>query len=170
MTFEVLCFCRGMSGKYPIDRPYVVEPRVDRRPRDSGPKFHEIADHWFLERFGIRYRSQGVFVTPNQLTATAYAASPRHVARVVPLTEYRYCWSPRVSDLLFKAKELADADPAAIRQFLESAEYQESELGAAHEAGHEVMLHCSRYVAIPIDLLSGQSSTPALPVSGIVLP
>lgn len=153
MSFEALCFYRGMSSKYPTDRPYIREPRRDRRPRDSSPSFHEIADEWFFGRFGVKYRSQGTFVTANKLTATAYAASPGHVARVVPLSEYTYCWSPQVSDLLFKAKELANADPTAVRHFLESAQYQESDLALAHESGHEVMLHCSRYVAIPVDLL-----------------
>jgi hypothetical protein len=156
-----------MSAKYPTDRPFVHEPRTDRRPKDASRKFHDAADKWFFERFGVRYRSQGVFVTARRFTAQAHGASPAHLMRIVPLTAYRYCWSSNVADLLFKARELADADEDSVRGFLDSAGYQESSLEDAHAAGHEVMLHCGRFVAIPSGLLPAANESPA---SGILLP
>lgn len=152
-TFESLAFYRGMSDKYPTDRPSVVIPRRDRRPRNSSSVFHEAADRWFASRFGVPYRSHGVFLTSHPEAAVAYAASPAHVMRVVPLSTYTYCWSSKVSDLLFAATTLADASPDAINAFLTSAGYQEDGLEAAHTSGQEVMLFCERYLTVPVGLL-----------------
>lgn len=166
-TFETLIFYRGMAAKYPTDRPFIKECRTDRQPKDSSRKFHEAADSWFVKRFGIPYRSQVVCVTSRKLTARAYAATPEHLMRVVPLTEYRYCWSPKVSDLLFKAKEFADVDPLVIHEFLDTACYQETDLEAASRFGHEVMLHCASYVAVPVRLFEPEDFVGP---SGIILP
>ncbi len=152
-TFESLAFYRGMSDKYPTDRPSVVIPRRDRRPRNSSTVFHEAADQWFASCFGIPYRSHGVFLTSRPEAALAYAASPAQVMRVVPMSPYTFCWSSKVSDLLFAAMTFADAPPDAINAFLTDAGYQEDGLEAAHASGHEVMLSCERYLAVPVGLL-----------------
>ena len=39
---------------------------------------------------------------------------------------------------------------ARIEMLLESADYTESNLRSAHERGHELMLHCDEFIAIPI--------------------
>jgi hypothetical protein len=155
ISFEDLAFFRGVSDKYATDRPTVLAPRLDRRPKASAPQFHSAADDWFYKRFGIRYRSAALFLTSRLLSAQTYAATPAHVMRIVPLSDYRYCWSPKVSDLLFAATELANAGPDKIHEYLNSAEYCEGGLAEAHAAGHEVMLSCAQYVCIPHGLLSG---------------
>jgi hypothetical protein len=166
-SFETLCFFRGVPAKYPTDRAFVRKPRKDRRPKDSSTNFHVIADAWFLERFGVRFRSHGVFVTASAFIAQAYAASPAHLVRVVPLTRYRFCWSPSVSDLLFTAKELAHASAPEIVRRLEGAQYQDVDLASAHASGHEVMLSCDEYVSIPVGLLASHAE---IEHSKIVLP
>ncbi len=137
-TFETLQFFRGLSDEYSIDKTSIIVPRKDRRPRNSSPHFHEVADKWFLDKFGIPYRSQGVFVIARVLSASAYATSPDHVVRVIPLSTYRFCWSKKISDLLFGAQKLANAPAEKIKDFLESACYQEDDLSAAHSSGNEV--------------------------------
>jgi len=152
-TFESLVFYRGMSNEYPTDRASLVVPRRDRRPRNSPLAFHEAADRWFESRFGVRYRSQGVFVTAHPEATLAYAASASHVMRVIPLSSYKYCWSPAVLDLIFAATKYADGAPESVNAYLDSVNYQQSELDKAHASGHEVMLSCECYVAIPVGLL-----------------
>lgn len=152
-TFESLSFYRGVSSKYLTDRPSVLTPRRDRRPRNSPDGFHEIADKWFNEHFGVAYRSQGLFLTSRVLSALTYAQSQVHVMRVIPLGAYRYCWSPKVPDLLFAATRLAGGRANEIEAYLDSAEYRETGLQEAHDTGHEIMLYCEQYIAIPIDLL-----------------
>ncbi len=149
-TFESLVFYRGMSKEYPTDRASLVVPRKDRRPRNSSLAFHEAADQWFESRFGVRYRSQAVFVTASPVAALVYAASPLHVMRVIPLSTYKYCWSPAVSDLIFAATKYANGTHEQVNAYLDQAMYRESELNEAHASGHEVMLSCERYVAIPV--------------------
>lgn len=152
-TFESLVFYRGMSKEFPTDRVSLVVPRADRKPRNSSLAFHEAADQWFQSRFGVSYRSRGVFVTGRPEAALIYAASPSHVMRVIPLSTYAYCWSPVVADLLFAATEYSDGARAPINAYLDCAKYQQNDLRAAHTSGHEVMLSCDRYVAVPIGLL-----------------
>ncbi len=152
-TFETLSFYRGVSDKYPTDRPSILMPRRDRSPKHSSVAFHEIADRWFKRRFGVAYRSQGLCITSRQMSASTYAKTQAHVMRVVPLSDYRYCWSPSVSDLLFAATRMAVSSAEAIEDYLDSVQYREVGLDEAHDVGHEVMLYCERYIAIPIGLL-----------------
>lgn len=165
-TFEMLPFYRGMSARYPTDRVSVVSPRRSRRPRNSSTFFHETADQWFAQRFGIPYRSQSIFVTSATRSACAYAKTPAHVMRIIPLSTYQYCWSPKISDLLFVAARTGQSR-AEIEKYLDSAEYCETALEEAYQMGHEVMLYCDRYVAIPESLLDARVAAAA---PSIILP
>lgn len=161
-TFESLAFYRGMSSEYPADKISLVVPLKNRRPRNSSLAFHEAADQWFEYRFGVRYRSQAVFVTAKPEAALVYASSPSQVMRVIPLSTYKYCWSPYVSDLLFAATQYASGSPEEVGAYLDQAKYRESELNDAHESNHEVMLLCERYIAIPVGLLGVTIAPPSI--------
>ncbi len=151
-TFETLSFFRGVSDRYDPHHPAVHEARRDRRPKDSSIEFHNFADEWFRSRFGIAYRSQSLLLTSRRFTAEAYAATPLHVMRVMPISPYRYCWSPKAVDLFFAARKLAGARAFEVEEHLASLEYREDGLADAHAAGHEVMLHCQQYITIPAHL------------------
>lgn len=155
-SFETLTFFRGVSARYDPQQPTIHDMRRNRRPKDTSIEFHNIADRWFLSHFGVSYRSQALLLTSRQLTAQAYAATPAHVMRILPLSRYRYCWSPNAVDLLFAAKRLDGAIPSEVEAHLTSLDYREDDLAEAHAAGHEVMLHCERYIAIPVHLNSDQ--------------
>lgn len=161
-SFEVLPFYRGVSARYSMDVPTLHSPRTNRRPRSSPNAFHRIADDWFFKRFGIRYRSHSLFVTPSKFIARNYGATPDHLIRIIPITDYRFCWSPSVSDLLFAAQKLEKATLDEIESYLDQASYREEDLKAAHSSGHEVMLYCQHYIAIP-DRLLDQNATPEQP-------
>ncbi|KAA5842656.1 hypothetical protein F2A38_10640 [Pseudomonas chlororaphis] len=153
-TFENLSFFRGVSAKYAVDRPQILTPRADRRPKDSPKAFHKIADQWFERNFGIPYRSKGLFLTSQLVSASTYAATVDHVMRIIPLSDYRYCWSPKVKDLIFSAQRLATSSPQEIENHLDSLSYSETDLQAAYDMGNEVMLYCENYIAIPISLVT----------------
>lgn len=165
--FGWISFTLLTQVSYPIDRPSLLTPRRDRRPRNSSGRFHEIADRWFELSFGIAYRSHGLFLTSRQISASTYAETPDHVMRVIPLSTYRYCWSPAVSDLLFAATKLATSSKEEIEAYLESAQFRETDLEDAHKAGHEVMLYCEQYISIPVGLF--ESTADSNPLS-IILP
>lgn len=115
--------------------------------------FHEVSDRWFESHFGVAYRSHGLFLTSGLISASSHAATPDHVMRIIPLTSYRYCWSPAISDLLFAATKLAASPREEIEAYLDSMQYREVDLEDAHKTGHEVMLYCEQYISIPVGLL-----------------
>jgi len=146
-SFESLKFFRGVGHDIQVDRPTIHKTRMDRRPRDLALQLHEEANQWFNNKFGIQYRSQALFVSGSWTSARAYAASDEHVVRIIPLTPYRFCWSSTLRDLL---EYHASADNGeSMSTFLERSMYSEDDLRAANVSGHEVMLHCTEYVAIP---------------------
>ncbi|MDO8770388.1 MAG: hypothetical protein Q7K57_17140 [Burkholderiaceae bacterium] len=150
-SFETLSFYRGVSNETPLDRPSLIHTRKNRRPRDTPICLHEAADKWFKASFGVAYRSQAVFLTPNRMTAQFYGKSPNHCVRVVPLGEYSYCWSSKYSDFLHLAKDAPTADELTAR--LPDAGYGTTDLALAHQSGNELMLCCDVYMAVPIGLL-----------------
>ena len=165
-TFEVFPFLRGTSTRYPIDRPYVGIPRRNRRPRDLSEPIHHAADDWFFRRFSCRFRSQALFVSPQLLVAAGYGATPDHVVRILPLGAYQYCWSRKTSDLLSVLKQVTNIED--VEQELVGADYTNSDLRGAHESGHELMLFCDRYVAIPVSQLVEDNAAPQ-PNKSIIL-
>ena len=146
-SFESLKFLRGVGQDIQIDRPTIHKTRMDRRPRDLALRLHEEANQWFDDKFGIRYRSQALFVTGSWTSARVYAASDEHVMRIIPLTPYRFCWSATLRDLLEYHTSANIGE--SMKDFLERNMYSEDDLRAANVSGHEVMLHCTEYVAIP---------------------
>lgn len=150
MTFEIFTAYRGISSDSRMDAPFIKKVRKNRVPRDIPIDVHLGADDWFFENFGIRYRSQALFITGNPVSASHYAASSRHIVRVIPLGEYKICWSPINSDLFLYGNH---AKEETIEKYLELGRYQESDLEEAIKSGHEIMLYCDQYIAIPVHLL-----------------
>lgn len=150
--FEKEVFYRGMSNRYPIDEPYIVTPRKDRRPLNTDNRFHSIADEWFFKKFGIYYRSQSVFLTTNKEVARTYAHnnSYKHIVRVIPLTPFSYCWSSNVEDLYTISLDYISSSSEEIESKLESLEYTTFNLSNSKNIPNEIMVTCNQYIAIPI--------------------
>lgn len=160
-SFETLPFLRGISTV--ISHPFVAQTRKDRRPRDLAFELHEVADEWFLKRFGVRFRSQSVFVSSLHVVASGYG--PQTV-RIVPLGNYRYCWSRSTSDLL---SILKGAAVGQVQGLMDAAQYVDVDLAAAHRDGHEVMLYCDEYVAIPFESGFNPVSAPSSTAGKLIL-
>lgn len=142
-SFETLQFFRGIANV--VSHPFVTTTRKDRRPRDMPVDLHAAADEWFLKRFGVKFRSQALFVTSRLVIASGYG---QQTVRILPLGNYRYCWSRTTSDLLAILK---DAKASQVHALLDAAQYVDCALTEAHHTGHEVMLFCDEYVAIPVE-------------------
>ena len=151
-SFETLSFYRGMSRHYSVETPVICEPRKNRRPRNTPKELHERADKWFEMKFGVKYRSHAVLLTSNVFIARAYAASEKHLFRVIPLGPYKFCWSKNIEDML--SLTVRSCAGGALEHALNGASYIESNLKEAHKSGNEVMLYCEKYIAIPIHMLS----------------
>lgn len=150
MTFETIFAYRGISTNDQMESPIIARTRKDRRPRDMPFEIHQRADDWFLKNFGVRYRSQALFVTGNKFIAGQYAYSPKHVVRIIPLGVYTFCWSKIYSDLFLYKNSVQNS---TIEEYLDAGQYVEGDLKGAVASGNEIMLFCDQYVAIPVDLL-----------------
>lgn len=152
-SFETLEFFRGMSKPLTNgNNPVIISTNKNRQPKDMPIHLHNQADKWFETEFGIRYRSQALFVTSSKFIATQYAKDKdsQYVFRIIPLGSYKFCWSSNHADLL---AYLQVEKNMSITEFLNKANYSESALKAAHDSGHELMLFCEKYIAIPCTLL-----------------
>jgi hypothetical protein len=158
LSFETHTFFRGIDQNDLSAHPTIKVVNKSRDARDTPRAHHLKADEWFFRRFGVKYRSQSVFVTGDFQTASCYARysvsterSAVAVVRVLPLSTYRYCWSPHYRDLGTAIGKHANVEE--IENVLDGAGYCEDRLDAAHASGHEVMLHCDCVLYIPSDLL-----------------
>lgn len=150
-TFENLEFYRGLSKEHDLTKPTILCTRKDRMPRDLPEHIHAAADQWFLDEFGVKYRSQSLFVTSGLNVAAAYAYSSSHIARILPLGDYSFCWSTHVRDMM--ELFIGNSSMNSVRDELASANYIQSDLCSAHGSGHEVMLFCEKYICIPLGLI-----------------
>lgn len=159
MTFEVNVALRGLSHGNPIMHPYIGETPKNRQPKDMPLDLHRRADNWFQVKFGIRYRSQALFITGSKFIAIAHAHanSEKHVVRIIPISAYSFCWSPVIKDLFSFGNS---ANGETIEEFLDSGKYSQTNLEEAIKSGNEIMLFCERYVAIPLQHLEKVSLTP----------
>lgn len=92
MTTEKTTLWRGASG---VLGAVEWETRRDRRPLNTPRMMHEMADQFFYDKFGYRYRSGSVFATRVKSVAAAYGP----VCAVIPLGDYEFCCSELIVDL-----------------------------------------------------------------------
>jgi hypothetical protein len=163
-TFENNIFFRGFSFGDSASIPFVGKVRKDRAPRNMPLDIHRRADKWFEAKFGIKYRSQSLFLSGSFSVSRGYASSDNDVFRILPLDSYKFCWSPKYFDLL---GYLPSGTGLSVEEYLEKGDYQETGLDDAKKSGHEVMLYCDEYIAVPYSAQNINSNT--FDKSGIIL-
>lgn len=100
--------------------------RKDRKPLDTGETVTDVIDDWFLEKFGYRARTQGLFAivsSGNQRYATAHYGFPSLIG--VP-GKFKIIYSPKVEDLTveFTDNQIHAQTPKdKIIEYMESREY-----------------------------------------------
>lgn len=149
---------RGMSIFDLTDSMKAVRVRKDRQPKDSPVVVHKLADQFFEQNFGVRYRSESVFCTGNVGMADGYGT---YVKAIFPIGYFNYCWSPKVADMfdsmpysVIDAAVLEDK-PDAVTTWLERREYRQNKGPAdfinALQSGNEIMIDCDLYYTVTID-------------------
>lgn len=120
---------------------YRMEPRRDRRPLNIDEFTHTTVDDYMDEKFGFRGRSQGLFVTSSPNTASSYGDT----YIILPRGEFRFIWSPKISDLFMtRYNAMTDLDKE-----LKKLKYQMKDLPGAILSTHEIMIDCKDFYAIP---------------------
>lgn len=73
----------------------------NRRPLTTPIAIHTAADEYMEKQFGVKFRSQSVFVSPDAGIAEEYS---RKTFLVFPIGEFKYLWSPTVQDFYYIAQ------------------------------------------------------------------
>lgn len=79
----------------------IIATRTDRKPKDSLLKNHNRLNSALEKAFGIKYRSEAVFTTPDATTAEEYYS---RVFAVFPRGECNFIWS----DMIYDAYSIKD--------------------------------------------------------------
>lgn len=101
-----------------------------RKPRDTEPELHKIADEWFYEKFGIYARSRTIFCTPSKKEASRYLCNGGKLIEIeIPKDEpFKVIFSLKVNDLFTETRYLAEPFAKAdLETLLESFNYQISD-------------------------------------------
>jgi len=117
--------------------------RADRKPKNMAPEIHTKIDDWFQTKFGIKARSETVFVTGDFADARSYGK----VYAILPIGEFDFVWSPNVGDLFLMFHNEKEAD---VPDRLEELKYQTTDLKAAIDSYYEIMVRCKQYYAVPM--------------------
>ncbi|WP_267123035.1 hypothetical protein [Xanthomonas sacchari] len=129
---------RGFAGHDPR-KTIVISSPENRTPRDVPIEIQIMADNYFEEKFGIRFRQRGIFCSGDISVARNYANSEADVRVISALTDFGFCWSPKVKDL-YESLPYFDGTEKTFHSFLESANYKTSDLEAAIRSGNEIIL------------------------------
>jgi hypothetical protein len=90
--FDFETLKRGMKNKPKL---FIGNVRLDRKPTDTPLPIHEFMDNWFYKKFGVKFRSNAMFVTKSRGSAQIYG----DVYIVFPIGEFKYCYSSTIDDL-----------------------------------------------------------------------
>lgn len=96
---------RGINrSETPTTLSGVISPRADRQPLDTPLQIHTMLDNRLYQDFGIKYRSNSMFVTGDRAFAGDYGA----LCIVLPLGPFKYAYGKNVRDAYgeFRAQKL----------------------------------------------------------------
>ena len=134
----------------------VAHIRKQRIPSAMPSSLSQIVDDWFLDRFGVRARSEALFCVGGHGGRLAPAAYGSTNLMILPMGDFKVVWSPQVVDLyatpidtMVTVKDGVRAfDKAAIWGFLDKRNYKIGSLPAAITARSEIMVCGDEYLAI----------------------
>ena len=125
--------------------------RMDRAPLDSSLDFHKQADDLFLKKFGWKARSQGLFCWPLPFKSSFLA----NKWMVFPAGNYKYLWSPAISDLWGDVgMNWEDTDYAIFEleeSYLNTYKTDKIKMSIKHE--NEIMIQCKYSYLVKSELM-----------------
>lgn len=123
--------------------------RKDRKPIDTRTEASALADDWFEDNFGSRFRSEALFCVGDKNMARKYGKA--YV--IFPKGNFTYCWSESYDDFYNNnAKVLDDnnIDAEKIDELLTNGKYKTTDIKKAllKFPRNEIMIDCKEYYAI----------------------
>jgi hypothetical protein len=135
----------------PDQQGVLVNPylNVARRPRDTPSELHELADAWFEQEFGLRYRSRALFCFGNRPRAANFCDDNHVLIAIEPLGPYSFSYSPNCVDMYEHFKRIG-AKPwqqEKVWPQLHSLHYQlgKDSWDTAVDSGCEIMVYAQQF-------------------------
>jgi hypothetical protein len=159
-------FIKPVAGVPHMGKSSTLEKRA---PTGSKLENHKLADNWFKEKFGIKFRSNHVVFSTSDVISSKIYGTP-HI--FIPKGNFQFCWSPFVEDFINLpplydeiingiAKKLKiekykvstndvdeyrkEINAEMLKTRLEISNYQTTNLQSAIDYGNEIMFHCKEY-------------------------
>lgn len=146
ITTKTPPLCRGQSERLtPVCNQLFKSITIAKRtPLTSSKKDHKGANDWFIKKFGIGFRRDHImFASSNRLNASQFGV----LYIVIPINNFKFCWSPKITDLYCLRDDNQNAD---LEELLNNAGYQITDLRSAIMSGNEVMIHCKEYFLLNV--------------------
>jgi hypothetical protein len=135
----------------PDQQGVLVNPYLNmaRRPRDTSVELHGLADAWFEEKCGLRYRSRTLFCNGNPHESADYCDEKHILISIEPVGPYTFCYSPSCVDMYrhFTRVGKRPWEQEQVWRELDALQYQ---VGAASwdkaaDSGCEIMMYAQQF-------------------------
>ena len=138
----------------------------NRKPKDTEQKLHDKINKYFKKNYGVPFRN-GIFATSSLDQTEEYAHGGLHEGEVYiifPVGEFKYLWSPHISDMLdaiYEHDVISNAAPghkSGWKAFKNEAlsTYQTTNLTRGIKSGNEIMIYCKEYYGIKYEDILNQ--------------
>ena len=171
-TGKRVAFYRGSPDKVMEGDIKTFQPRT--KSMNTLQPIHEISNEWFEYKFGIKARTDTLFVTSNKVQAKEYG----FIHYIFPVGGFTTIHSDTYDDLFFKINnrefkkilrkkgmdgeytgnvigKVAENDlelaKEIVYEILEDGDYAKGKSSAALLSGNEVMLKTKQFIVVPYD-------------------
>lgn len=134
-----LWFYRGKNKKIEIFEKFI--PRTNRKPLNLSKEKHKILNDYFLNRFGWKVRSEGVFATSDFNFSSQFGIP----YIFIPSNNYKFVYHPNIDDIY---QLFIDKNEKKILNDLIG--YTDNQLSLAMINKVEVAFKCKYYYLINI--------------------
>jgi len=139
---------------------FLGNPRTDRKPRNSEPKFQEAIDNHLKDAGFKALRSNSIFCVPLR-RRSSYYGSPYII---FPLNGFNYTWSDKFFDIYVCDKDIEIYLPFDAKTFIKNVGFKNNEgIEKALNIDNEICIN-GNYVAIASELYSTKNEIKLRPI------
>jgi hypothetical protein len=145
---------------------FIQAPRRNRLPLNTPVRIHKIADEYFEKKFGIKFRSESLFVSQRPSLAKYYGKC--YV--IFPLDDVKILWSPKSEDFFMSLEKLnlpktdekdaIDDERIKVMNMLQSLDYTDDPkslkafFNERQFFNNELMIYCDEYLGVEEEEIS----------------
>lgn len=140
------------SGRRNTEPFFMGKVRKNRTPKDIPEEAHTWFNSFFKKKFGIRARSESLFITGDLGLSKSYG---NRSYMIFPIGRYKILWNPEIEDLFeyLRIFHIVDSDnfyknriTDTLLRIIDEYQYMK-DFNEFVISGHEGMLICNEYYA-----------------------